>query len=75
MSGSRTTLTESAQPGAPGDNSNVKAKNPGAPDSADNQAQPEEEKKKGLFKRIFGIFGGSKKDADKPSQETQDPAH
>jgi hypothetical protein len=66
---------ESAQPGVPGDNANVKAKNPGAADSADNQAQPEEEKKKGLFKRIFGIFGGSKKDADKPNQETQEPAH
>jgi len=60
-------------PEAIGDNS--KARNPAAPDSADNQAQPEEEKKKGLFKRIFGIFGGSKKDADKPNQETQEPAH
>ena len=51
------------------------AKNPGSPESAEGQTQPEEEKKKGLFKRIFGIFGGSKKDADKPNQETQDPAH
>jgi penicillin-binding protein 1B len=51
------------------------AKNPGAPESAEGQTQPEEEKKKGLFKRIFGIFGGSKKDAEKPNQETQDPVH
>jgi penicillin-binding protein 1B len=55
------------------------AKNPGAlgsgGDSAEGQTQPEEEKKKGLFRRIFGIFGGSKKDADKPNQGTQDPAH
>ena len=55
------------------------AKNPSAPgaagESAEGQAQPEEENKKGLFKRIFGIFGGSKKDTDKPNQGTQDPAH
>ena len=48
-------------------------KNSGAapPASADSQ-QPEEENKKGVLRRIFGIFGG-KKDADKPQQETQDP--
>jgi len=55
------------------------AKNPAAPgsggESAEGQTQPEEENKKGLFRRIFGIFGGSKKDADKPNQGTQDPQH
>jgi penicillin-binding protein 1B len=50
------------------------AKTPGAPESADGQTQPEDEKKKGLFRRIFGIFGGSKKDADKPNPGTEDPA-
>jgi penicillin-binding protein 1B len=60
-----------ATPGSAGPN----AKNLGSPESAEGQTQPEEEKKKGLFRRIFGIFGGSKKDADKPNQETQDPAH
>jgi penicillin-binding protein 1B len=39
--------------------------------SADNQP-PEEENKKGVLRRIFGIFGG-KKDADKPPAGTQDP--
>ncbi len=34
--------------------------------------QPEEENKKGVLRRIFGIFGG-KKDADKPQQDTPDP--
>jgi len=29
---------------------------------------PAQEKKKGLLNRIFGIFGGSKKDTDKPKQ-------
>ena len=49
--------------------------NPGSKTSpaanADGQ-QPEGENKKGVFRRIFGIFGG-KKDTDKPQQETQDP--
>jgi penicillin-binding protein 1B len=59
-------------PGAAG--ASPTAKTPGAPESAEGQTQPEEEKKKGLFRRIFGIFGGSKKDADKPNQGTEDPA-
>jgi penicillin-binding protein 1B len=59
-------------PGGPG--AGPTAKTPGAPDSADGQTQPEEEKKKGLFRRIFGIFGGSKKDADKPNPGTEEPA-
>jgi membrane carboxypeptidase/penicillin-binding protein len=43
------------------------------PAAADDQ-QPEEENKKGLFRRIFGIFGG-KKDADKTSPASQDQQH
>ena len=43
------------------------------PSSADNQP-PEDEKKKGVLRRIFGIFGG-KKDADKNSSGSQDSSH
>ena len=32
-------------------------------------AQPQPEKKKGLFDKIFGIFGGSKKPPDKPKDQ------
>jgi penicillin-binding protein 1B len=41
-----------------------------APAAADNQ-QPEDENKKGVLRRIFGIFGG-KKDADKSQSGPQD---
>jgi penicillin-binding protein 1B len=41
--------------------------------SADNQ-QPDDEHKKGVLRRIFGIFGG-KKDADKNSSDPPDPQH
>ncbi|HWF14295.1 MAG TPA: PBP1A family penicillin-binding protein [Candidatus Acidoferrales bacterium] len=41
-----------------------------APAAAENQ-QPEEENKKGVLRRIFGIFGG-KKDADKSQSGPQD---
>jgi penicillin-binding protein 1B len=68
---------EPAQPPAPsslGAESSPATKRLGAtpPGASAEGQQPEEEKKKGLFRRIFGIFGG-KKDADKPQQETQDP--
>jgi penicillin-binding protein 1B len=43
------------------------------PASADNQ-QPEEQNKKGVLRRIFGIFGG-KKDADKTSSGSPDQQH
>jgi len=43
------------------------------PSSADNQ-QLEEENKKGVLRRIFGIFGG-KKDADKAPPSSQDQQH
>jgi penicillin-binding protein 1B len=41
--------------------------------SADNQ-QSDDEHKKGVLRRIFGIFGG-KKDADKNSSDPPDPQH
>jgi penicillin-binding protein 1B len=43
------------------------------PAAADNQ-QPEEGNKKGVLRRIFGIFGG-KKDADKPQSGSPDQQH
>jgi penicillin-binding protein 1B len=43
------------------------------PAAADNQT-PEEENKKGVLRRIFGIFGG-KKDADKTSSGSTDQQH
>ena len=43
------------------------------PAAADNQ-QPEEENKKGVLRRIFGIFGG-KKDADKTKSGSPDQQH
>jgi penicillin-binding protein 1B len=43
------------------------------PSTADNQSQ-EEPNKKGVLRRIFGIFGG-KKDADKNSSGSQDQQH
>ena len=46
---------------------------PAPPASADNQ-QPEDENKKGVLRRIFGIFGG-KKDADKSQPDSQDQKH
>ena len=54
-------------PGAPG-SSNAR---PSPPSSADNQ-QPEDEHKKSVLRRIFGIFGG-KKDADSPSGSQDQP--
>ncbi len=43
------------------------------PTSTDNQ-QPEDTNKKGVLRRIFGIFGG-KKDADKTPSDSQDQQH
>jgi len=60
--------SDPAQPPAPGSSAAGNAsKNP----STDGE-QPEGENKKGILRRIFGIFGG-KKDADKPQQETPQP--
>jgi penicillin-binding protein 1B len=64
--GDKAKTPEMAQPAAPGS-----AAAPGA--SADGQ-QPEEEKKKSVFRRIFGIFGG-KDDSDKTKPSKPDSDH
>jgi penicillin-binding protein 1B len=61
----------SAEPGAGNGPSTKRPADPSA--STDNQ-QPEDENKKGILRRIFGIFGG-KKDADKASSGSQDQQH
>ncbi len=63
---------------AKGSDADAAAGNSGAhasstPPSAENQP-PEDENKKGVLRRIFGIFGG-KKDADKSQSSPQDPQH
>jgi penicillin-binding protein 1B len=55
-------------PAAPGSVGSGPSSTP--PASADNQPA-EDENKKGILRRIFGIFGG-KKDADKPKSDPQD---
>jgi hypothetical protein len=60
---------DGASPAAPGS----AGASPTPPASADNQ-QPEDENKKGVLRRIFGIFGG-KKDADKTPPGTPDQQH
>jgi penicillin-binding protein 1B len=62
---------KSKGPDAAGNGSGHPSSTP--PSAADNQ-QPEEENKKGVLRRIFGIFGG-KKDADKSQQGSQDQQH
>jgi penicillin-binding protein 1B len=57
-------------PSTPG--SAAASKTPGPPPASADAQQPEDENKKGVLRRIFGIFGG-KKDADKPQQQTPDP--
>jgi penicillin-binding protein 1B len=65
---------EASQPLPPGQNSAQTNKNPGDSQGNNANGQPtDDENKKGLFKRIFGIFGG-KKD-DKPQPANQDPGH
>jgi penicillin-binding protein 1B len=60
-----------ADSGSPSGPSSARPSSP--PASADNQP-PEDENKKGVLRRIFGIFGG-KKDADKPSSGSPDQQH
>jgi hypothetical protein len=43
----------------------------GAPQSG--VETPQDEKKKGVLKKIFGIFGGNKNDRDKPKQDKGGP--
>jgi penicillin-binding protein 1B len=61
---------ESGPPPAPGNGASPSSTQPAA---AENQP-PEEENKKGVLRRIFGIFGG-KKDADKPQSGSPDQQH
>ena len=61
--GDRSKGPEPAQPSPPG--------TPGTAEAAQPQ-QEQDQNKKGVLRRIFGIFGG-KKDADKPQQESPDP--
>lgn len=71
--GDKANNSESAQPIAPGSSAAGNAsKNPGPPQPSADAQQPQDENKKGVFRRIFGIFGG-KKDADKSQQETPEP--
>ena len=73
--GDRTKEPETSQPAASASSSpNPSTKRPADPSaSADNQ-QPEADNKKGVLRRIFGIFGG-KKDADKSPSGSQDQPH
>ena len=65
---------EAAQPPPPGQNSTQANKNPGDVQGKNANGQPsDDENKKGLFKRIFGIFGGKKDDNPQPAK--QDPGH
>src|SRR5258707_5751172 len=66
--GGKNSESSSPNPAAPGESPSLKGKNTGPPDSAENQTQPEEVKKKGHFKRVIGHFRGSKKDTDKPTK-------
>ena len=64
----------SAAPGTGNSGTSPSTARPADPSaSADNQ-EPEDENKKGVLRRIFGIFGG-KKDADKTPSGPQDPQH
>ena len=64
----------SAAPGTGNSGASPSTTRPADPSaSADNQ-EPEDENKKGVLRRIFGIFGG-KKDADKTPSGPQDPQH
>jgi penicillin-binding protein 1B len=60
--------------GAPGTNPSASStpSAPGTDASATSQSQADENRK-GLFHRIFGIFGGTKKGADKPKPGPEDP--
>ncbi len=75
--GGKSDSSDAAQPTSLPPGATAETKIPGPPGTAPASAesQPEEENKKGLFKRIFGIFGGSKKDTDKPNPGTQNPQH
>jgi len=62
-----------AESGSPPASGNAGAHPSSSPPTAENQ-EPEDEHKKGVLRRIFGIFGG-KKDADKSPSGSQDQQH
>ncbi len=64
----------SAAPGAGNSGASPSTKRPADPSASTDNQQPEEENKKGVLRRIFGIFGG-KKDADKTPSGSQDQQH
>ncbi|MGH9678657.1 MAG: penicillin-binding transpeptidase domain-containing protein [Candidatus Acidiferrales bacterium] len=68
--GDQTKAPDAAQPAPPG--SSAGSQNPGNSQPSADGAQQQEENKKSVLRRIFGIFGG-KKDADKPQPETPQP--
>jgi penicillin-binding protein 1B len=68
--GDKSSSSESPQPSIPGGSATSNVSSPSQPSA--NSQQPEDENKKSVLRRIFGIFGG-KKDADKPQQETPQP--
>jgi hypothetical protein len=71
---------KSAAPQTPGEVSSVSTRAPVTPTSQQPAARAAESpvrkegKKKGFFNRIFGIFGGNKKDQDKPLQKLKPTA-
>ena len=68
--GDKANASESPQPSVPGGSAAGNASSPSQP--AANAQQQEDENKKSVLRRIFGIFGG-KKDAEKPQQEKPQP--
>jgi len=73
--GDKEKSAEPEQPAASGSStSGPSTKRPADPSAAVDNQQPEDENKKGVLRRIFGIFGG-KKDADKPPSGTRDQQH
>jgi len=65
--------SNAAESGSPGSEGSASSRPSSSPPTAENQ-EPEEEHKKGVLRRIFGIFGG-KKDADKTQSGRPDQQH
>jgi penicillin-binding protein 1B len=73
--GDRAKEPETSQPAASASSApNPSTKRPADPSASAENQQPEAENKKGVLRRIFGIFGG-KKDADKSQSGSQDQPH
>jgi penicillin-binding protein 1B len=73
--GDKSQGSETAQQGAPDNSGSVPStKRPADPPASADSQQSDEENKKGVLRRIFGIFGG-KKDADKAQPSSPDQQH